>query len=437
MKKYIYGIILGLTLTSATACSPKIDNSNSVNPDKNQESEVDENQAGEVNIMDEYNKLIADENVSLKEIVAYMNENIKNATKEEASTMIIGLEDLQLSRKATEEEKYLPEQIQKGFQTLASEGIDFNQIDAIKDETIKKLVADSKDSGYKIETAEGFFFPIIDYSFYRQFSSYATPDIKDYIDIMAVESDKAFAKDAALVISWDEVVNRTLEMEKFLNNYTDSIRWEYINNLYDNYVFITMHGLNNTPLFDYETKQMDEKAKSSFTTALDQSIDSEYLNKLGEFMKLAEKSNYKLSDEIESYRKENTNNGSNENNENDGVKNSERYYVAGIEDADEFDETFELLKTALVDNDMETFADYIVYPIKVNIDGNKVEIKDKNEFIKNMDKIITIDMKNNFINQKSEEFFVNQYGICIGDGDFWLSQIEGQLHKFSIYAINN
>jgi hypothetical protein len=437
-KKYIYGMILGLTLTSVTACSPKIDNSNAAKPDTNQESVVDENQTSKVNIMDEYNKLIADDNVSLKEIVRYMNENIKNATGEEASTMIIGFEELQLSKKSTEDEKYLSEEIQKGFQTLALEGIDINQTDAIKDETIMKLVAGSQEAGYKIETAEGFFFPIIDYSFYKQFSSYATPEIKDYIDIMTVESDNVFAKDAALVISWDEVVNRTLAMEKYINNYTDSKKRDYIKSFYDNYVFITMHGLNNTSLFDYESKQMDEKAKSAFTNALAQSIDSEYLNKLGEFMKLAEKSDYKLSDRIETYRKENTDNGSNESNEsNEVVKNSERYDVAGIDDADEFDKTFELLRTALVNNDMATFADYIAYPIKVNLDGNKVEIKDKNEFIKNFDKIMNDDIKNKFIEQRPEEFFVNQYGVSIGDGEFWLSQIEGQSHKFSIYAINN
>lgn len=437
-SKYIYGIILGLTLTSVTACSPKVDNSNTEKPGTNQESMVEESQTSKVNIMEEYNKLITDDNVSLKEIAAFMNKNIKNATEEEVSSMILGLEELHLNKRETEEEKYTSEELQKGFQALAVEGIDFSQTDTIKDESIKNLVAQSIENGYKIETAEGYYFPIIDYNFYKQFSSYATPEVKDYIDIMTVESDNVFAKDAALVISWDEVVNRTLAMEKFLINYSDSKKGEYIKSLFDNYLFITMHGLNNTPLFDYELKQMDEKAKIAFTTALTQTTDSEYIKKLDDFMKLAEKSDYKLSAEIESYRKDNTNSGSNESNESsEELKNSDRYNVAGIDDADEFDKTFELLKAALVDNDMETFTDYIAYPIKVNLDGNKVEIKDKNEFIKNFDKIINEDMKNKFIDQKSEEFFVNQYGVSIGDGEFWLSQIDGQLHKFSIYAINN
>lgn len=433
-KKYIYGIILGLTLTAVTACSPKKDNSNTTQPETNQETQTSDESDTNKDTMVEFNNLISGE-ASIKDIAAFMNENIENATQEEVSDMIVSLEELQMNRKTVEEEKYLSEEIQKSLNTLGTEGIDINQFDSIKDEAIKNLVKESKENGYKIETAEGYYFPVIDYSFYKQFSSYATPDIKDYIDIMAVESDNVFAKDAALMISWDDVVNRALSLERFLDKNPDSKKVEYIKSFYDNYVFITMHGLNNTPLFDYDSKEMDEKAKNAFATALAQSIDSDYLKKLGEFMKLVEKSDYKLTDEVESFRKANTNTGSNESNEDS--KDPNRYDVAGIDDADELDKTFELLKNALADNDKDTFADYIAYPIKVKIDGKKVEVKSKDEFIKNFDNIISKDVKNAYLNQKADELFVNQYGIMVGDGQFWLNQIEGTKHKYSIYAINN
>lgn len=432
MKKNIYIIVLGLTIISITACSPKEDNLNSTKPVVSEESQSSENKETDKDIMKEFNDLIIKENVSLKEVAAFMNENIKSITQEEASTMIIGFEELQKNSKNTEEEKYLPEEIQGEFNQLGTEGIDFNQAESIKDETIKQLVTESRENGYRIETAEGYYFPVIDYSFYKQFSSYATPDIKDYIEIMSVESDHIFAKDAALVITWDEVVKRALSLERFLSSYPDSQKREDIISLYDNYLFITMHGLNNTPLFDYETKKIDEKANNAFGIALTQSIDSKYLRKLGEFIELIRKNDNRLTDEVESFRKENTKNESNE-----ASKEPNRYAVAGIDDADELDKTFELLRTALSDNDKDTFSDYVAYPIKVNVNGKKVEIKDKSEFIKNFDSIISEDLKKVFINQKVEEFFVNQYGIMIGDGEFWISQIEGTKHKFSIYGINN
>lgn len=152
-------------------------------------------------------------------------------------------------------------------------------------------------------------------------------------------------------------------------------------------------------------------------------------------MTIAKESNYILTDEVESFRKENTE--SNEKEENKRDKDPDRYSVAGIDDPDEFDKTFDLIKNALKDNDKDMFADYVAYPIKVNIDGERTDVKNKEEFIKKFDIIISEDLKNKFLNQKVEDLFVNQYGIMVGDGEFWMSEITGTKYQFSIYAINN
>lgn len=437
-NKYIYGFIIGVTLTAITACSPKKEDT-IITPPQDQEIETDENETDEnetdkENIMEEFNHLTSGE-ASLKEIAAFMNENIANVTQEETSEMILKFEELHSNRREKEDERYLSEEIQKGFNELGAEGIDINLVDAIKDEEFKKLVIESRENGYKIETAEGYYYPVIDYSFYKQFSSYATPEIRDYIDIMTVESDQVFAKDAALMIAWDEVVNRTISIEKYLTQYPESKKAEYMKQLYNNYVFITLHGLNNTPLFDYSTEKIAEDAKNAYSTALTQSNDSKFLKILGEFMTLVDKNDDKRTDEVESFIEANTNIDGDESN--DTLKDPSRYNAAGIDDADEFDETFELLQTALADNDRDTFADYIAYPIKVTIDGNRTEIKNKEEFLQYFDEIMNENVKNAFLNQKIEEVFVNYQGIMVGDGQIWLNQLDKTKHKFSIYAINN
>jgi len=52
------------------------------------------------------------------------------------------------------------------------------------------------------------FFPVIDYEVYKKYSEYVTEDVKEYINIMAEESNNPPAKDAALVVGWDEVLKR-------------------------------------------------------------------------------------------------------------------------------------------------------------------------------------------------------------------------------------
>src|SRR5690554_6132018 len=92
---------------------------------------------------------------------------------------------------------------------------DINEINKILDQELKELLIETRNSGYKVETAEGMFFPIIDYQFYKQFTSYLSNDMENYIKIMSVESKEVPAKDAALVIGWDEILNRALSQEEF------------------------------------------------------------------------------------------------------------------------------------------------------------------------------------------------------------------------------
>lgn len=172
----------------------------------------------------------------------------------------------------------------------------------IKDAELKELLAKTKSSGYKVETAEGTYFPIIDYSFYKQFKDSVTPDMKDYIDIMAEESDKVPAKDAALVIGWDEVLNRALVMEEFLNEHRDSMKADEIKELYKKYFTFTLYGLNNTPLFSYGSNTMNTEARVIYDEMVEDTANSEFLHTLSEYMTLIKNNNYTLSDEIREYR---------------------------------------------------------------------------------------------------------------------------------------
>jgi hypothetical protein len=162
-------------------------------------------------------------------------------------------------------------------------------------------------SGYKLETAEGFFFPVVDYASLKPYNTYVSADIKAYIAIKAVESEQPSVKDAGLMIGYQQLVNRALSQEKFIQQYPKSARVNQVKALYNTYKTITFYGVNNTPLFDYESKKMTANAQKGYTLILtwNKVENSPYLTLLQKFMKLSAEHNYKLTTEVENFRKSN------------------------------------------------------------------------------------------------------------------------------------
>ena len=275
------------------------DNSEGINKADGQEikdSAVEENK-----IMDDFQALLAN-SAALPEIISFMDNNISLASKENASVMINKLEEIQKKFLPEMDEKFYKEDFQREMSEAFMQSFDISKIYDVEDTELKQLLTEARDSGYKMETAEGMFFPVIDYEFYRKYSSYVSSDMKEYIEIMAVESNNTPAKDAALVIDWDEILKRALNQEKFITLYRDSTKLEDVKELYKKYVTFSLFGLNNTPLFSYDTKVMEAEAKEAYMGILESGNESGYIKIISDFMDLLEENDYKLTDEVNKYR---------------------------------------------------------------------------------------------------------------------------------------
>lgn len=255
-------------------------------------------------IMSEFRHLL-ESNPKLKLVIEFIDKNIPNVTKENGFIMVADLEQIQERHLSSLEEKFFSSgDIQDKISKLYKSGFDLSKIDAIQDEELKAILLDTRDSGYRIETAEGMYFPMMNYEYYKKYNAYVTADMKDYIDIMAVETNKVPAKDAALIIGWDEVIKRALSQEVFLRTYESSTKAESVRKLQKRYITFILYGLNNTPLFNYETKEMDPAAKTVYLNAIKNEGDSTIIKMLNNYMDIMAKNNYKLSDSADKFRKE-------------------------------------------------------------------------------------------------------------------------------------
>lgn len=279
----------GLFLTAVGCNTPNAANKTGPDPAREQIAS---------GIMNEFQSVVQ-KNASVEEVAGFINNNIMDVSPEDGSKMVDEFERLQ--------KDYLP-QLENIFFTwdiqdkINSEYNSITDQSEIKDTGLRELITGIRNNGYRVETAEGMYFPIIDYEFYKKFKAHVTADRQDYIDIMAVESSNVPAKDAALVIGWDEVVKRALNQERFINTHTKSVKINEIKQLQQKYVTFTLYGCNNTPLFSYDTETFNPQAREVYLNTVANSNNSEFIKDLEGFLDVAAKNDYKLTSEVNQYR---------------------------------------------------------------------------------------------------------------------------------------
>ena len=304
MKKSAYKYIVISLVAGALIFTGCQQPSNQAPPLENPPVENGEGDAEQQKIMEEFKGLIAT-SPAPSEAHSFIEGNIEKVSKEDASIMVQDFEALQ--------NKYQPQLNEEFFESqdvqlqLLESGLfefDYERVDQIQDERSKDLLLKTMDNGFKVETAEAQFFPVIDYSFYKKYSEYVTNDIKEYIEFMAADSDDAPIKDAAIVISGDELAKRTASAEGFLNTYPDSPKYDEMKQLYQLYADLLIFGSANTPAFDYSTNILRAELQQSYEDLILGNPDLKLSKDMEIYYEILQRNDFELNDEVEKARQE-------------------------------------------------------------------------------------------------------------------------------------
>ncbi|MEJ9221612.1 hypothetical protein P4H46_25860 [Paenibacillus glucanolyticus] len=250
------------------------------------------------------NKLLKDSDVAYAK--SYITKHIGSVTKYQATMLILKLENAMNDALPAKTDKVYTIGIQDKLMNLYKYGEPIKTtISKAKDETLRKVLINLRDSGYRLYTTEGVIFPIIDYKTLEPYKPYINKDVQAYIDIMVVESEKPAVSDAALVISWSEVIDRGLSLEAFLTAYPKSNRAADMKLKLRFTELSLFYGYNNTPLIKYEDNLLDPEVRQAFDKALKNSdavSKSALLKKLKAWSDVLESNKDKLTQEVEQYR---------------------------------------------------------------------------------------------------------------------------------------
>ncbi|WP_256760747.1 hypothetical protein [Cohnella sp. WQ 127256] len=223
---------------------------------------------------------------SADELMASFKQHIEAVQPAQADELVRTLESYYEKNLPEMGKKFESSNIQEKLAAL-DWPITSAQISEIKEETIRELAEQTLAGGYKLVTAEGFIFPIVDYDKMLSYSDKVTTEMGAYLNLMATESDQATASDGGLVITWDELASRTLAAESYVVTFPDSPERIKVENQFMNYLSMYLIGLDNTPIFDYETftllpdvKKQYEQMVESHTKTITGQLTEQFLGLL-------------------------------------------------------------------------------------------------------------------------------------------------------------
>ena len=118
------------------------------------------------------------------------------------------------------------------------------------------------------DIGEGMAIRELPHLYYDMFKDYVTDDYKEYLKIWAKDSEKLYQADAGLLVSFEEIGERIVTWESFLNQYPDTKLNIKVTALLNSYREDYLLGMENTPTLDggYDNIPItvDEEAKKEY-----------------------------------------------------------------------------------------------------------------------------------------------------------------------------
>lgn len=238
----------------------------------------------------------------------YLINHIDEAGRWHATVMVLQLENaLKAELDRSRERLYTEEFRQAMDAAYLKGGLTYTAL--LKNITNKKLytqLVTYRDEGFAIRTSEGVYYPVIHYEGFKLFKPYVNNDIAAYIDIMATESNKGTITDAALAISWKELLSRALEMEKFMDSYQVSNRREAVKLKLWGAKARLLYGSSNTPAYDNTEyggqAVLDSELRQAYEDAVANGTgSSSLLQMIEQLLKLLDNNGDQLTEGVQSY----------------------------------------------------------------------------------------------------------------------------------------
>lgn len=169
----------------------------------------------------------------------------------------------------------------------------------LKDEKeLKTHLVDHIKLGYKLHSSEGIYYYLIDYQkFVDTLGENLSNEYKDYLKLLAFDTNRPYKSDGRLTISMDNLAERILFAESFKMIYPYSEFVPKVHYLYDCYIYAYFYGDSHVPSFD-DNLVMKNEVLQEFERSIEKYQYTNFADIIRGFMENLKTNNNIINDEI-------------------------------------------------------------------------------------------------------------------------------------------
>lgn len=282
-RKSIFIVFMSMILVLSLAGYKK-KNPEKADPSKNPTEAVNNSSDTEKDkaaIMKEFDSALKTNDLS--KIVKFVDDNIEGLSQIEGDRMVLDLETaLEESLNAIMDNIF---EIDSNGELMSIAGTELffpeDKVKDIKNDELKKQITQLLENKYKLINLEGNFYPITDYEKLKKYNNYVSNEVKEYIEIKAMDSNTPVVIDAGLQISYDDLASRIVKTENYIQQYSGVKRYEEVLRLYRGKLALYLDGVDNTPISDNTTNKIHNDILESYkkTANIKDSVTAHIVNK--------------------------------------------------------------------------------------------------------------------------------------------------------------
>ncbi|MBU8892865.1 MAG: hypothetical protein KOO66_08795 [Bacteroidales bacterium] len=169
-----------------------------------------------------------------------------------------------------------------------------------EDSEVREFLGLLDDCGLDLFSTEGYFYVDVQPDFfYETFKDNSSPSLKTFLQLRDRELKNAFSEDAMLLISFNDLADRIYNWEKYLNDYPDTKLNNEANYFLDIYLETLLTGMDNTRLFDRESRILMPEVKQSYESYIKNHADSKSGMIIQEYYQILKRNQFEYSDSID------------------------------------------------------------------------------------------------------------------------------------------